>query len=161
MVSQLDEQTNWEQTEGVYDPNKGKCCIGAHIAKRFNIRYDNNGVNLRDGCYHYEDGILYLCDSMIIDSITLYSLLHVCGAPSYPFSTLIWRKKRPEEVWKNVLMVEMILDKDKLIDLASDNEVLFDKTEIKVDKYPVNIIDDYEMFNGVLEFNDKHPKFNI
>ena len=157
MVSQLDEHTNWDQTEGVYSPDKERCCIGAHIAKHFNVRYNE----FEDGEYYYEDAITFLCNSMDMDRNELNSLLHVCGAPSLPFSTLRWINTPPGSVWKNVLMVEKILDRDKLIELASDDEVVFDKTEITVEKYPANIIDDYEMFNGVLEFNDSHPKFNI
>ena len=158
MVSQLDEQTNWDQTQGIYSPDKEKCCIGARLAKHFDAKYDFEGGTppLKDGEYYYEDAIVYLCSSMDMGEEVLNALLHVCGAPSLPFSSLWWKHPTPEGVWKNVLMVEKILDKDKLIELATDEKVIapYDASvEYYVGK---DIIKDYDMFNGVLEFNDKH-----
>ena len=151
MVSQLNKDSNWNQSNASYDLSDFvRCCIGAHIAKHFNVqtdKYDKDFVHLFSiQEYFFKDGIDYLCEQIGISQTTLENLLHLCGAPFGPFSGKEWNEE-PQKVWERMMSIEKVLNEEALFFLCLDYR------NHNRGKPPLSIIEHREEFKGILEFN--------
>ena len=142
VVSGLNNE-NWDQNNGVYSSNR-PCCIGAHLANHFN--------SVKEYGHDHILGRNILFRKLGIDKASIYYLLHLCGTSAFPFG---WDQypSHPKDVWKRMMMIEGVIDIFELYELY---RILSYKNKI----YPNIIVDKPELFEGVLEFNDLHPKFN-
>ena len=151
MVSQLNKDTNWKQSNATYDLGDFvRCCIGAHIAKHFNVQNihcDNDVAMLfSDEEYFFKDGIDHLCEQIGTSQTTLEYLLYICGAPFGPFSGKEWYEE-PQKVWERMMSIEKVINEEALHDLCVD---YWNKGE---EKSHLSIIVHREEFKNILEFN--------
>ena len=151
MVSQLKNDSNWDQSTATYDLNHfSPCCIGSHIAKHFDVQTSHCGndddLQFSDHEYFFKDGIDHLCEQIGTSQTTLEYLLYICGAPLGPFSGKEWNEE-PQKVWKNMLSIEKVINEEALHDLCDD---YWNKGE---EKSHLSIIEHREKFKNILEFN--------
>ena len=128
MVTSLDELVNWNQS--AHHVNDKGYSLAVHVAEYFNLRE-----------YTMEYGQFYLAKRMGITVSMLRCLLYLCGAPISPFAAFTWNI-RPEIVWERMMMVDSIMDENKMYLIESKN---------------INIFD----YEGIFKFNSLYIKDDI
>ena len=93
---------NWNQFNGIVclEERKYKCCIGAHIAKELDIRYENS-LNY----FFYSDSITYLKNRFKLSTFQLNAIFHCGGSPEHPFGKKKWNH-HPLFVLNNIRFIE-------------------------------------------------------
>ena len=149
VVSRLNS-TNWNQKNGDYFIEGFKpCCIGAHLAHYFQIESSYK-------YYDYYDGEKEFYKRFNIDNRIVTQLLFICGTSASPFGGELYSSS-PKNIWKRMMMIEGIINKEKLNDIHK--ELFKKRMNAPYDSFPNIIVDKPELFDGVLEFNHLHPKF--
>ena len=131
---------------GVVKDLSKPCSIGVHLAHHFDIRD-------RFGYYTCDNGQMKLATNLELCCSDLDAFMYLCGAPYDPFSADEWLKF-PTTVWQRMMMIKRINVESMYIIAARINSgsLFYDGRNEDI------LIDNPEVFYGILEFNSKHPK---
>lgn len=137
---------NWDQTNGSikgheFHNNRIKCCIGAHVAKYFDLAYeDYNDRDWDSVYYHFTDGVALIEKMMKLNREQVDLIFKCAGTPANPFGGDRWLHI-PIDVLERVRRIETappdLLDDSYSTDLVSyykDVAEWMDKEEANMNK---------------------------